>query len=120
MLDSMQEAVVASPLKGMSLVERRHGSASREPRSPGRTLFTPRDPEVLRGPRALETGKSALAAPALWPQVRIFEINAAPLPSGARSRTPRCTDRGRREVPARFIAMSATSFAPRSPPSRAM
>jgi two-component system phosphate regulon sensor histidine kinase PhoR len=85
MLDSMQEAVVAITPEGYvrwsnAVMQRIAGTQIR----PGRTLVhSVRDPEVLacvRGAlenREVRFGRASSLAPG-----RIFEINAAPLPSG--------------------------------------
>ena len=85
MLDSMQEAVVAITAEGRALVECRDAAHCRHADSlPGRPLVhSVRDPELLacvRGAlerRELCFGRASLLAPG-----RVFEINAAPLPSG--------------------------------------
>ena len=85
MLDSMQEAVVAITPEGLvrwsnAVMQRIAGTQIR----PGRPLVhSVRDPEVLACVRAalddreVRSGRASSLAPG-----RIFEINAAPLPSG--------------------------------------
>src|SRR5208282_1875937 len=85
MLDSMQEAVVAVTSSGsIRWSNAVMQSIAGQPLTPGRPLVhAVRDPELLacmRGAmerRELRIGRASLLAPG-----RVFEINAAPLPSG--------------------------------------
>jgi two-component system phosphate regulon sensor histidine kinase PhoR len=85
MLDSMQEAVVAITPEGLvrwSNTVMRHIAGTQI--HPGRPLVNAvRDPEVLACVRgALENGEVRFGRASSLAPGRIFEINAAPLPSG--------------------------------------
>ena len=85
MLDSMQEAVVAITPEGLvrwsnAVMQRMAGTQIRAGRSLAHSV---RDPELLACVRgalaqgAVQTGRASSLAPG-----RVFEVNAAPLPSG--------------------------------------
>jgi two-component system, OmpR family, phosphate regulon sensor histidine kinase PhoR len=85
MLDSMQEAVVATTAEGYvrwsnAVMQRIMGSQIR----PGKPLVhSIRDPELLGCVRkALERRELCIGRASLLAPGRIFEVNAAPLPSG--------------------------------------
>lgn len=85
MLDSMQEAVVAITAEGYvrwsnAVMQRILGTQIR----PGKPLVhSIRDPELLGCVRkALERGELCIGRASLLAPGRIFEVNAAPLPSG--------------------------------------
>ena len=85
MLDSMQEAVVAITPEGLvrwsnAVMQRIAGTQIH----PGRPLVhSVRDPELLACVRgALERGEVCFGRASLLAPGRVFEVNAAPLPSG--------------------------------------